>query len=333
MHSRLLIAGTKALLRPLLIIHVERAMIKLDASAVRLHVRMLNDRARTEKYLEAIADVVQPGDVVVDVGTGTGVLALAAARAGARRVFAIEAAPIRRVAQELFEVNGYAERITLVSGDSTEVEIPERADILITETFGNGAFTEGVLPLTVDARNRLLKPNARVIPQSVRLWGIPVAVPDAVRERFIFGATELELWKTWYEIDFSPLRNVNRHLLLAHSVELTTLLSWRRLSDPVLLGDVDLRTNSDNTSFSAAKATISAPGTLSGVILFFELQLTPRLMLTTEPGVARLDNHWLNPVYFLPEPIVVKEGMIADIVYRYLSAENEDHLALTIRNV
>ncbi len=102
-----------------------------DASAydaAPIHVAMLNDRARTSRFLAAIREVVRPGDVVVDVGTGTGVLAIAAARAGARHVYAVEASGMGRSARAVFEANGLGERITLVQGWSTRISLPERAD-------------------------------------------------------------------------------------------------------------------------------------------------------------------------------------------------------------
>ena len=72
-------------------------------AATRTLVKMLNDRARTDAFIRAIEATVRPGDVVVDLGTGTGVLALAAARAGARRVYAIEASGVGRAARSVFE--------------------------------------------------------------------------------------------------------------------------------------------------------------------------------------------------------------------------------------
>jgi predicted RNA methylase len=87
--------------------------------ALGLHVALLNDRRRTGA--ETITQVVKPGDVVVDLASGTGILALAAARAGAAHVYAIESTAVGRVAQALFEANGFGDRITLLSGWSTRL--------------------------------------------------------------------------------------------------------------------------------------------------------------------------------------------------------------------
>ena len=71
---------------------------------------MLHDDRRTGDYLAALAEAVRPGDVVLDIGTGSGVLAIAAARAGARRVYAVEASDIAEVAERVFAANGVEDR-------------------------------------------------------------------------------------------------------------------------------------------------------------------------------------------------------------------------------
>ena len=150
-------------------------------AASAIHVSMLNDRARTDTFLRAIRDTVVPGDVVVDLGTGTGVLAIAAARAGAARVYAIEATGIADAAAAMFAASGVGDRISLIRGWSTDVTLDERAGVLITETLGNDPWEEGLLHLIADARRRLLRPDARLIPSRVRRLAQPVTVPEERR--------------------------------------------------------------------------------------------------------------------------------------------------------
>ena len=107
-----------------------------------VHVRMLNDRQRTSRYLAAIREVVRPGDVVVDIGTGTGILEAAAAAAGARHVYAIEATGVGSIAQAVFHDNRLADRTTIMRGWSTQLTLPERAEVLISEIIGNEPLSE-----------------------------------------------------------------------------------------------------------------------------------------------------------------------------------------------
>ena len=88
----------------------------LGFGAVPIHVIMLNNRERTEKFLNAIREVVRPGDVVIDIGTGSGILAIAAARAGAAHVYAIEVSAMANVARQIIKSSDVADRITLIRG-------------------------------------------------------------------------------------------------------------------------------------------------------------------------------------------------------------------------
>jgi len=125
------------------------------------HARMLHDDRRTRDFIAALTAAVRPGDVVLDIGTGSGVLAVALARTGAKRVYAVEASDIAAVAARVFEANGVADRATLVPGWSRQIELPERADLLVAEIIGNEPLEEEILETTLDARGRLLKPGAR----------------------------------------------------------------------------------------------------------------------------------------------------------------------------
>src|SRR4051812_12021176 len=129
----------------------ESQRVKLSQDVMQLHLEMLNDRTRTLSFIEAIRETVRPDDIVLDIGTGTGILAATAARAGARHVYAIEAGQIQKVARALFESNGLKDRITLIRGWSTQIELPERADVLISEVIGHEPLAEDVLETTADA--------------------------------------------------------------------------------------------------------------------------------------------------------------------------------------
>ncbi len=141
------------------------------------HARMLHDERRTGDYLAALAAAVRPDDVVLDIGTGSGVLAVAAARAGARHVYAVEASDIAEVAERVFAVNGVRDRVTLLPGWSRQIELPERADLLVAEVIGNEPLEEEILETTLDARRRLLAPGARLIPHALTLLARPVLLP------------------------------------------------------------------------------------------------------------------------------------------------------------
>ena len=285
-----------------------------------VHVRMLNDRTRTSSFLAGIAEVVSPGDVVVDIGTGTGVLAVAAARAGAKHVYAIEASAIGEVAEAIFEANGLTERITLLRGWSTRISLPERADVLISEMIGNEPLHENVLETTRDARERLLKPGARLVPSTVHIFGLPVTIPPTELMKRTVTSQTLRNWQSWYDIDFGPLTEVVRGSAAKFYIEPREAGGWKALSEPILLADIDLKEARDLSIENTVTVAAETSGLLDGLLVYFELELGPTTRLSTHPAQVGKDNHWTNKVWVL-DPLPLQKGDQFDVTYQYRAAE------------
>jgi type I protein arginine methyltransferase len=141
--------------------------------------RMLADRVRTDAYARALRAAIRPGSVVVDIGTGTGFFAMLACQLGAERVYAIEPNDAIGLAREMAQANGYADRIAFYQDFSTDVDLPERADVIVSDLRGILPLVPYNIPSAVDARRRLLKPGGVFIPAEDRLW---VAVAEAPEE-------------------------------------------------------------------------------------------------------------------------------------------------------
>src|SRR5947208_3462672 len=93
---------------------------------------MISDRVRMDAYTHALRRHVRHGSVVVDLGTGAGILALLSCRLGARHVYAIEPDSVIQVAREVAADNGCGDRITFFQKRSEDVSLPERADVIVT---------------------------------------------------------------------------------------------------------------------------------------------------------------------------------------------------------
>ena len=114
--------------------------------------------------------MVRPGDIVLDVGAGSGILSVFAARAGAARVYAVERTSAAVLAQELAAANGVAEIVQVIHGDVMDVELPERVDVIVSEWLGGFGIDEGMLVPVIVARDRWLKPGGVMIPRLVMAW-------------------------------------------------------------------------------------------------------------------------------------------------------------------
>jgi predicted RNA methylase len=135
-----------------------------------VHRTMICDRVRTEAFRRAIDSVVRPGDIVLDVGAGSGILSVFAARAGAARVYAVERTSVAVLAQELAAANGVAEIVQVIHGEVIDVELPERVDVIVSEWLGGFGVDEGMLVPVIVARDRWLKPGGVMIPRLVTAW-------------------------------------------------------------------------------------------------------------------------------------------------------------------
>jgi hypothetical protein len=293
------------------------------------HVNMLNDRARTSAFLDAIRQVVGPGDVVVDIGTGTGVLSVAAAQAGAGHVYAIEVGSIGKVAEAVFAANGFADRITLVPGLSTHVSLPERADVLISEMIGDEALQERALQTTRDAIKRFLKPEARFVPRTVRIYAIAVEIPEPVVARYLFRETSLADWHEWYGINFGPLELGNAPGPLRIFAHPRRPREWPRRSGPVLLAEVDFASGSTPSITREAEFAATESGRINGIISYFELGLAPGVELSVDPNRADDDCHWRLPVWLQPVPLEVELGERLTFRYAYGSENRNGWITLT----
>ncbi|MBV8878516.1 MAG: methyltransferase domain-containing protein [Planctomycetaceae bacterium] len=155
-------------------------------SSFDLHQLLLADRVRLRAVRDAFRKTVRPGAVIVDLGSGTGILGYLALRAGAGRVYAIERHPIVKLARSLAAENGFQDRVTFVKGDSRRVTLPERADLVISDLVGPFGVDPEMAESIVDAR-RFLKKGGRFVPERSELWMAPVSAPALHRRHVLPG--------------------------------------------------------------------------------------------------------------------------------------------------
>ena len=146
---------------------------------------MIKDSVRMSAYIETLRRTVTPESIVLEIGTGTGIFALIACQLGARKVYAIEPnnAAIR-VAQDIARVNGYGDKIEFIQSLSTEINLPEKVSIILSDLRGTLPLFQNHIPVIVDARKRFLSPNGVLIPQQDTLWACVVEAPEFYRDKY-----------------------------------------------------------------------------------------------------------------------------------------------------
>ncbi len=289
--------------------------------AAPIHRAMLDDRTRTARYLAAIRETVRPGDVVLDIGTGTGILAMAAARKGAR-VYAVEAGGMAATARLAFAQNDLADRITLIEGWSTRISLPEKADVLVAEIIGNDPLAENVAEVFADACRRLLKTDARLIPRRVRLWAAGLGVPAAVVERRTFTARGARRWRRFYGFDFTALAESMAAGPARLPINPFDARRWPLLAGPILIADVKLGRALGPRLRARRVAHARRAGSLNGSLLYFGLELGPTTHLEVGPDQARAHNSWRCPLWIDPHPLRVRRGQKLVLSYQHASGSS-----------
>jgi len=293
------------------------------------HARMLHDERRTGDYLTALAAAVRPSDVVLDIGTGSGVLAVAAARAGARHVYAVEASDIADVAERVFALNGVRDRVTLIPGWSRQIELPEPADLLVAEVIGNEPLEEEILETTLDARHRLLAPGARLIPHLLTLLVRPILLPEAEIRQRAFGRAAVERWQTLYEIDFEPLLDAAIPGPTHTITEGEVVATWSQVGPAVELVTLDLTTLDVPSVNASADLFVEPPGEVNAIALTFRAELYGGIAHTLDPWTWPASS-WATSVWVLPDQIEVGAGSVLRVYYHRRVSDTPDGLTCAV---
>ena len=140
---------------------------------------MIADRIRIEAYSQALRKAVRPGAVVMDIGTGPGMIAVLACQLGASRVYAIEPSEVIQVAREIALANQCADKILFFEALSTNVTLPVRVDVIIADLRGILPLFQTHIPSIADARRRFLAPGGTLIGLKDRIWAAVVEAPEA----------------------------------------------------------------------------------------------------------------------------------------------------------
>ncbi|MDP9034833.1 MAG: 50S ribosomal protein L11 methyltransferase [Myxococcota bacterium] len=258
------------------------------------YARMIAMEHRMGAYVRALEAAVRPGSVVVDIGTGTGIFALVACRLGARRVYAIDTSELVAVGRELALENGCAERIVFLRDDARNVQLPERADVIVSDLRGTTPLYGHHLAVIANARDRFLKPGGVLIPARDRLMVAVFERPDFY-ERAL-GPTDGPLG-----ITLDALRSRLRHTVL--SDWLTPLRAADVVSSAEAWLTLDYSTvRSGATHAGRADLVVERESVGHGLCLWFEALLFEGQGYSTAPGqeYGRFVLPWPRPVALAP---------------------------------
>ena len=267
------------------------------------HLPMLADTARNDAYEKAIQAKVKPGDIVLDIGTGSGLLAMMAARAGAEHVYACEVNDIMAdLARQVIRLNGFEDKITILAKHSSQLvigeDLPRKADLLICEIFDRALVGEGALPSIQHAWQALLADTARTIPESATLYGALVECPHLQRFHQV---------DTVNGFDLTPM-NVLAHTLAYRDALISLEESdlHRVLSTPFTIKHFDFQVEPDLHFQSETPVSIRQEGQADSLLMWFDLNLAPGIVFSNQN--PKLDDHLRQATQILLETTACVPG-------------------------
>jgi len=257
---------------------------------------MLADQLRMARYREAITQVVRPGDIVADLGTGLGVLALMAVQAGAARVYAIDNRPRSlAVAERVVQANGASDRIHLLQGDVQTIQLDEPVDVIINELIGDFGTDENIHECVGAFARRHLQPGGQILPSRLKTYLVPVQYADEFRG----------VWRADY-----------------HGLDLRAAIDFPCRAEPIMVGLRELPTELapaqvvEDIVFSANmndrhmtrefQFQVSDAGTLQGFVGYFDATLAEGISIGNYPCYPSC--HWENWNWPVSPPIDVEPG-------------------------
>ncbi len=234
---------------------------------------MIADRVRMEAYAQALRGAIRQGSVVLDIGTGPGILAVLACQLGASRVYAIEPNEIIQVAREIAAANHCADKIVFFEDLSTKVSIPVLADIIVSDMRGVLPLFEYHIPSIVDARRRLLAPSGMLIARKDRIW---VAVVEAAE-------TYGKIVDTWAHSAYGQDLSAARQKVL-NEFRKVRVKPEQLLTAPQLWATLDYATIENPDVRGVLQWTVERKGTGHGILVWFDMELADGIGFSNGPA-------------------------------------------------
>eukprot|EP00736_Rhodelphis_marinus_P008272 Rmarinus@m.14719 len=295
-----------------------------------VHELMLKDRPRTEAYRDAILNnpTLFEGKVVLDVGCGTGILSMFAAKAKAKKVYAVEASHMSDVAKILVEKNNFEDLITVIHGPVESISLPEKVDVIISEWMGFYLLHESMLGSVFVARDKWLKDGGVLFPNHASLKVAPF-------EWDAYHQEKVNFWDEVYGFDFSAIKPAAG--VLAYTQPRVECIDASQLkSSPIEVLSLDLQTTHIEhlVEFQEKLEFKGIEGNIHGFCIWFDVTFPgkdcPPTVLSTSPGSPA--THWKQFLVFLPKPPLIcsRQDRITCNLHLCQSGDNARHYDISI---
>ncbi|XP_027552141.1 protein arginine N-methyltransferase 3 [Neopelma chrysocephalum] len=268
-----------------------------------IHEEMLKDKVRTESYRDFIYQNphIFKDKVVLDVGCGTGILSMFAAKAGAKKVIGVDQSEIIYQAMDIIRLNKLESIITLVKGRIEEVDLPlEKVDVIISEWMGYFLLFESMLDSVIYAKDKYLAEGGSVYPDICTISLVAVGDMNKHVDKLLF-------WEDVYGFDMSCMKKAVIPEAVVEVLDPNTLISSASVIKHIdcnTASSPDLEFSSDFTlSITMSTKCTAVAGYFD---IFFEKNCHNKVSFSTGPQCTK--THWKQTVFLLEKPIPVEAG-------------------------
>ncbi|KAM4617554.1 protein arginine N-methyltransferase 3 [Discoglossus pictus] len=270
-----------------------------------IHEEMLKDTVRTETYRDFMYQNphIFKDKVVLDVGCGTGILSMFAARAGAKKVIGVDQSEIIYQAMDIIRLNKLEDIVSLVKGRIEEVDLPvEKVDIIISEWMGYFLLFESMLDSIIYAKEKYLAEGGTVYPDMCHIC--VVALSDELKHK-----DKITFWDNVYGFDMSCMKKSVITEAVVEVVNPDTMVS-----EPIKIKSIDCKNTTIkdldfSSDFSLSITRDALCTALTGYFdVLFEKDCHKPISFSTSPRSTK--THWKQTVFLLEKPIPVQAGEV-----------------------
>eukprot|EP00892_Ulva_mutabilis_P003050 jgi/Ulvmu1/12746/UM095_0051.1 len=263
-----------------------------------IHEEMLKDTVRTRTYQAAIMrnEHMFSGAVVLDVGCGTGILSMMAAKAGAKKVYAIDMSSIATQAKQIVEDNGLSDTVEVMHCKMEDAVLPEPVDIIVSEWMGFCLLYESMLPSVLHARDKWLKPGGAILPDRAEIFVACIEDEEYKHEK-------IEFWQNVYGFNMSAIKKLALQEPLVDTVGQDCLNSRPAT---LLSLEINSATKEDLVFDAPFELVVTRNDHVHALVLWFDIWFDcshKPISMTTSP--AAKSTHWKQTVFYLEDSLTV----------------------------
>jgi len=265
-------------------------------SSVTSHESMVFDEVRNTAYAAALGKLVKPGSVVLDLGSGLGLLGLIAAAKGAKHVYLVDHSPVTAIAAQIAAENGFADRVTCIQKTIEQAELPEKVDLIISVFTGNFLLEEDLLPSLFFARDKYLKPSGAMIPDCGDMRVVPVTARDYFKKN-------VARWSD--PAQGMSFERVRRHAANSLYYDAAKFREAEFLSTPETVASLDFLTATKAECSKEIEFRVEKSAECHGFLGWFRMRLGSE-WLSTSPLKPAM--HWSQVFLPLDPPLPLEAG-------------------------